>query len=218
METFKQLSSNPSTYTHLLGVLRAQRMIWFGICFGIDIYDTYLRKYPSPNPTDVQLKEHGAFGKYEGLFGRLCWMALCYRAWGLLLKKNIQKAQKYEPLSKFEIGCIASVIAGFGLRILCKYIMGKKYTYSIVVYKEHEIQSNGPYNFIRHPGMFGLLINFGGTCAWLNNWWGWAVYGVLLRDIYITIQDEEKCLSKMLGKKHKTYVEKVPYKIIPYIW
>ena len=56
-------------------------------------------------------------------------------AWGLLLKKNVSKAEKKESLSKLEIGCIASIIGGWALRIYCKYIMGKRYTYSIIVYK-----------------------------------------------------------------------------------
>eukprot|EP00483_Globobulimina_turgida_P002003 UN02005 len=218
-DAFKQrVSANTPTYTQVLDVLKAQRIVWFGVCFGIDIYDTYLHKYPSPDPIDVELREPGAFAKYEGYFGRLCWMGLSYGAWGLLLKKNIEKARNNEPLSKFDIGCIASIIGGFALRMWCKYIMGKRYTYSIVVYREHDIQREGPYGYVRHPGMLGMLWNLGGTYAWLNHWWGWGVYALCVRDTYVEVRDEEKVLSETLGDKHKKYVQQVPYKMIPYIW
>lgn len=139
-------------------------------------------------------------------------------AWGLLLKKNIEKADKKEKLSGSEIACIASIIGGFALRIYCKYIMGKRYTYSIVVYKEHDLQTKGPYKYVRHPGMFGMLLNLGGTYAWLNHWWGWAVYALCIRDTYVQVEEEEECLQEQLGDKHDEYISKVPSKIFPYIW
>ena len=116
------------------------------------------------------------------------------------------------------MGCIGGIIGGWALRIWCKYIMGKRYTYSIIVYKEHEIMSEGPYSLVRHPGMLGMLLNLGCTYSWLNHWWGWAVYALCVRDTYVQIVDEEKCLSQLLGDKHIKYKEKVPYKMIPLIW
>ena len=72
------MAASVGSYSQVMDVLKQQRLIWFGVCFGIDIYDTYLHKYPAPDPTDVELKERGAFAKYEGLLGRLCWMGLSY--------------------------------------------------------------------------------------------------------------------------------------------
>ena len=139
-------------------------------------------------------------------------------AWGLLLKKNIDKAEKKESLSKFEMGCIASIIGGWALRMYCKYVMGKRYTYSIVVYKEHEVQQEGPYRFLRHPGMFGMLLNLGATYSWLNHPWGWAVYALCVRDTYVQIVGEEKCLRELIGDKYEEYQEQVPSRLIPGIW
>ena len=139
-------------------------------------------------------------------------------AWGLLLKKNIEKAKKKEPLSKFEMGCIASIIGGWALRIYCKWIMGKRYTYSIIVYKDHRVQSEGPYRIIRHPGMFGMLLNLGATYGWLNHPWGWAVYGLCVRDTYVQIVEEEKHLEESLGANYKSYKNEVRSRILPGIW
>ena len=52
-----------TTYEGVLNVLKSQRVLWFGVCFGIDIYDTYLHQYPSPDPTDIERRERGAFAK-----------------------------------------------------------------------------------------------------------------------------------------------------------
>lgn len=145
-------------------------------------------------------------------------MGLSYGAWGLLLKKNIEKTKDDEPMTIFEKLCVGGIIGGWALRIWCKYIMGKRYTYSIIVYREHEIMSNGPYNIIRHPGMFGMLLNLGSTYAWLNHWWGWSVFALCVRDTYVQIVDEEKTLIELLGDKYKSYQKKVPSRIIPFVW
>mmetsp|Transcript_25576 Transcript_25576/g.40656 ORF Transcript_25576/g.40656 Transcript_25576/m.40656 type:complete len:219 (-) Transcript_25576:136-792(-) len=210
--------SNRTTYHQVLDVLKQQRMIWFGVAFAIDVYDTYLHQYPSPDPTTVELEEPGGFAKYEDFFGRLCWMGLSYGAWGLLLKKNIEKAKNKEPLTRFEIGCVAGIVGGWVLRMWCKYLMGKRYTYSIIVYRGHEIMANGPYRYVRHPGMLGMMINLGGTYAWLHHWWGYLVYLLVARDTYVQICDEERCLGELLGERHEDYVQAVPAKMIPFLW
>lgn len=72
------MAASVGSYSQVLDILKEQRLLWFGVCFGMDLYDTYLHKYPSPTPLDIQLQARGAFAKYEGLLGRLCWMGLSY--------------------------------------------------------------------------------------------------------------------------------------------
>ena len=63
MATITSTTTSSSTYGQALNVLKSQRILWFGVCFGIDLYDTYLHKYPSPDPTEVQRRERGAWAK-----------------------------------------------------------------------------------------------------------------------------------------------------------
>ena len=56
---------NVTSYAQVLDILKQQRIIWFGLCFGVDIYDTYLHQYPSPDPIDVARRERGALYVYS---------------------------------------------------------------------------------------------------------------------------------------------------------
>ena len=197
------------------------RMVFFCLLFGIDVYDTYLHKYPDP-PKKAEIHkvtEKGAFAKYEGPLGRLCWMIISYIAWFLLLQKNIYLAmdKSNAPLSMYEIFWIIFAISGFVLRLWCKQLLGKQYTYQITVYKKHKVIDIGPYSMVRHPGMLGILINLGGIYAWLNHWYGWCVYLLVLRDTYYHTLSEEKEFTKHL-KDYVKYKNKVKARFVPFVW
>ena len=144
-------------------------------------------------------------------------MGLSYAAWFLLLKKNILKASTKQKLSKYEFAFIALAISGFLLRVWCKRLLGRHYTYQITVYKDHEVMDKGPYSVIRHPGMAGILINWMGICSWTNHWWGWALYALLLRDTYYHTLSEEKEFKKNLPA-YEQYMKRVPARFIPFVW
>ena len=202
-----------------LEVIKQPRIQFYTLIFLIDVYDTYLHEYPPlPEPDDIhEVVEKGAFAKYESAFGRFCWMALSYVALFLLFKKNILKARNLEKLSKYEMLCIGLAIGGFLLRVWCKRLLGRHFTYQITVYKDHQIIDEGPYSIIRHPGMSGMLMNWAGICAWLNHWWGYALYALLLRDTYCHTLSEEKEFRKNLPS-YSQYMTRVRSRFIPFIW
>ncbi len=144
-------------------------------------------------------------------------MGLSYAAWFLLLKKNIIKAKNAETLSGAELFFIALTVGGFLLRVWCKQLLGRHYTYQITVYKDHRVMDKGPYSLIRHPGMGGILINWMGICLWTNHWWSWLLYALLLRDTYYHTLSEEKEFKKNLPE-YSQYMKRVPSRFIPFIW
>ena len=143
-------------------------------------------------------------------------MGLSYALWGLLLKKNIIKAKNGDRLSKAELFYIGLTIAGWLLRMWCKHIMGKMFTYQITVYKDHEIMDKGPYSLVRHPGYTGILSNWMGICLWTNHWWGWCLYALLFRDTYCNAISEEKEFEKNIPA-YSQYKKRVPARFFPFI-
>ena len=200
-------------------IWKSPRMGFFSLLFLIDVYDTYLHEYPAaPEPDEIhEVTEKGAFAKYEGRLGRLCWMGLSYGAWFLLLQKNLVKAKRKETLSASEMVSIGLGVGGFLLRVWCKKLLGRHYTYQITVYKDHEVMDEGPYSVIRHPGMAGILINWMGISSWINHPYGWALYALILRDTYYHTLSEEKEFKKNLPA-YGEYMKWVPARFIPYIW
>merc|ERR1712032_942825 len=81
--------------------------------------------------------------------------------------------------------------------------------YQITVYKDHEVMDQGPYSLIRHPGMGGILINWLGISSWINHPYGWALYGLILRDTYFHTLSEEKEFEKNLPS-YSDYMKRVP--------
>eukprot|EP01083_Nonionella_stella_P086385 240006_1 len=200
-------------------MLHQPRLILFTLLFSIDVYDTYLHKYPAPPKQEeiYEVVEKGAFAKYEGCIGRLFWMALSYIAWLLLFQKNIILAKEEEPLANYELFFIILAISGFLLRVWSKRVLRKYYTYRIILYKDHEVIDDGPYSMIRHPGMCGMLMNWMGICCWANHWWGWALYVLLLRDTYHHTLSEEKEFKKHL-QQYTQYMTQVPSRFVPFIF
>ena len=125
------------------------RMITLYGLYACDFIDTYLHDYPHPKQTEIEaIKTQGAFAKYEGLCGRLCWMILSYTTWFLLLQKNYFLAKQNMHFANCELFLIALSFFGWGLRQWCKKIMNKRYTYDITIYKNHRICNKGPYSLI----------------------------------------------------------------------
>lgn len=206
----------------MLFIFGQPRILYFCALFLIDIYDSYLHKYPTPKTCDIfKIIDKGAFAKYESFYGRLAWMIISYISWFLLAKKNIEKALMNDSngssLSIFEIGCILCAISGFLLRVWCKHVMGKYYTYSTTIYKKHVICDVGPYSIVRHPGYAGLILNWGGVFLWLNHWWGYATLALVIHDAYYNALPEEIELVARVPQ-YIQYKKRVRSLIIPYVF
>ncbi|MBU4033902.1 MAG: DUF1295 domain-containing protein [Proteobacteria bacterium] len=95
----------------------------------------------------------------------------------------------------------------FGRKQISKFIKNKK------AEQENQFVYSGPYNFIRHPFYFFILIMIwaypiisADRLLFICLWTGWIIIGTIL---------EEKDLVNQIGEEYREYKKKVPM-LIPY--
>jgi protein-S-isoprenylcysteine O-methyltransferase Ste14 len=109
-------------------------------------------------------------------------------------------------------------LAGIGLRIWSKLVLGRFYTFAIGLTEGHRILAEGPYRFVRHPLYLGTLIAVTGfpllTQSWATLWLltlpTAIVYGLRLFK-------EEAYLVSHLGDDYLRYAQRTA-RLIPFVW
>ena len=115
------------------------------------------------------------------------------------------------------IGIIFLVI-GICFRVWSINVLGKNFTATVKITKEHELIKTGPYKLIRHPSYLGAFIAIIGCPVFLNNTYTIFISCVaMMIAYYFRINVEEKTLSNHFGKYYEDY-KKNTYRLLPLIW
>lgn len=113
-------------------------------------------------------------------------------------------------------GC---VLAGFSMRCWAKYTLKRYFTYSLMVRDGQRIIQHGPYAIVRHPGYTGSVLEHIGYALWMHNPVGY-VYATgnivfFLRD---RLHKEEQMLDEHSEGQYGAYMQKVKYRLCPYVY
>ena len=88
---------------------------------------------------------------------------------------------------------------------------------TIEVVADQRVVSTGPYAVVRHPMYSGSLLYFLGIPIALGSWWGLLV-GILMMPVFVLrLFDEEKLLARTLPG-YSEYVDRVKYRLVPFVW
>ena len=77
--------------------------------------------------------------------------------------------------------------------------------------------TTGPYRFVRHPMYTGALLMFVGTPLLLCSVWGLVAMPIMIVLLGIRIVIEERTLRTNLDG-YAEYMQRVPYRLIPFVW
>ena len=88
---------------------------------------------------------------------------------------------------------------------------------SIEKVEGQKVISTGPYALVRHPMYVGVLVMVIGVPLALGSWWGLAFLALAILGLALRILDEEQLLKKDLPG-YREYVQKVRYRLVPYLW
>jgi len=81
----------------------------------------------------------------------------------------------------------------------------------------HEVATDGPYRFVRHPGYSGAILSFLGTPLLLGSWWAFIPTAIGIGGYVLRTALEDKTLQLEL-EGYDAYVEQVRYRLIPGVW
>ena len=88
---------------------------------------------------------------------------------------------------------------------------------TIEVVADQRVVSTGPYAVVRHPMYSGSLLYFLGIPIALGSWWGLLV-GILMMPVFVLrLFDEEKLLARTLPG-YSEYMDRVKYRLVPFVW
>lgn len=127
-------------------------------------------------------------------------------------------------LQVFAIAGLFLLLSGGVIRMKARLHLKKKGGFSsltetaqLQIVKKHQLVTDGPYRFIRHPLYLGEILRNLGVAILFS-----SVYGILivtLASIFLIfrIQIEEKMLIVVFGEEYKEYARNTK-KIIPYFY
>ncbi len=112
---------------------------------------------------------------------------------------------------------IIMFILGISIRLVSQKTLGKHFTLTVRIRKDHKLINKGIYRYVRHPMYTGFFIMFIGHCiAWQSLWGIYAVLIIFPPLGFHRVKIEEQALRKKLGTKYLDYMKKTK-RFIPFI-
>jgi protein-S-isoprenylcysteine O-methyltransferase Ste14 len=116
------------------------------------------------------------------------------------------------------VSVIGDVLVAAGLGIAMLVVIQNSYAAANVkVESGQELVSTGFYGLVRHPMYFGNVIMMVGVPLALGSYWGLVFVIPGLAVLAVRIRDEEQVLGQELAGYHE-YMQKVHYRLVPYVW
>lgn len=113
---------------------------------------------------------------------------------------------------------LGDVLVWTGLTIAQFVVIQNSYAAATVtVESEQPLVSTGLYGLVRHPMYAGTLIMLIGTPLALDSYWGLVAVLPSLALLALRISDEEAMLREQLAG-YRDYVQKVRFRLVPYLW
>ena len=130
------------------------------------------------------------------------------------------------------------MVTGAAIRVQCYREMGKHFTFSVTLLKDHKLITSGPYSYVRHPSYTGGYLSIASLFIWYTAEGSWlrerevhklpfawlilapvvAIFSLMLSLGLRRIPVEDEILRKAFGKEWDEWARKVPYRIIPGIY
>jgi protein-S-isoprenylcysteine O-methyltransferase Ste14 len=116
------------------------------------------------------------------------------------------------------VSVVGLVLVGAGLTIAMLVTIQNGYAAANVTVEDgQQLSSTGWYGLVRHPMYFGNVILMIGVPLALGSYWGllFVVAGLVV--LALRISDEEALLKQELAG-YGEYMQKVHYRLMPYVW
>jgi len=122
-----------------------------------------------------------------------------------------------KPLAVHLIG-LGAVALGFALFMWA--MVSNAYFSEVVRIQEdrgHQVATDGPYRFVRHPGYSGAILSLLGSPLLLSSWWAFIPAVIGIGGYVLRTALEDKTLQLEL-EGYQAYTEQVHYRLIPGVW
>ena len=115
----------------------------------------------------------------------------------------------------FMVG-LALVVVGLGFSVAARMRLGRNWSGTVTLKKNHELIQSGPYALVRHPIYTGLLLALIGTCVAIDRWRALIALAPLLAGILYKIGIEERFMRAQFGDTYARYCARVKA-LVPFV-
>jgi protein-S-isoprenylcysteine O-methyltransferase Ste14 len=109
-------------------------------------------------------------------------------------------------------------ILGAVLRMWPVFVLGNRFSGLVAIQKEHDLVTDGIYNYIRHPSYLGLLVNMLGWALAFRSGVGVLLTVATVPVILGRISAEEKLLAAHFGTAYDAFRAHTKWRLIPGIF
>ena len=144
-------------------------------------------------------------------------------------------ALRLSPLSL--AACLLGIAGGL-TRIWCHHTLGRFFTWQVIVRRDHELVTSGPYALVRHPSYTGWLLMVAGNYLTLFNPHSYfaasgllgtlagrlVAGGIVLQHANVAasmmgrLAQEDAMLQKTFGDRWEEWARRTPCRLIPFIY
>jgi protein-S-isoprenylcysteine O-methyltransferase Ste14 len=146
-------------------------------------------------------------------------------AWTCLIAANVLlylapravPAAAIRPAAAFAAGLVI-LLTGVALRGWSFAVLGRYFTFTLMVSPDQPVVTAGPYRVLRHPSYTGILLGCMGVGLASANWAGLAAMTLLPLAILLwRIHIEENALLATLGDRYRAYAAHHK-RLVPLVW
>jgi len=112
---------------------------------------------------------------------------------------------------------LAIMVAGSVLRIWPMFVLGRRFSGLVAIQPGHELVSDGPYRYVRHPSYLGMMLAMLGWALLFRSIVGLLVTALGLVVLARRIQDEETMLASQFGDAYEAYRART-WRLLPWVY
>jgi protein-S-isoprenylcysteine O-methyltransferase Ste14 len=115
----------------------------------------------------------------------------------------------------FFIGTVL-LIVGLSFSVWARVVLGRNWSGTVTIKKDHELIQSGPYRWVRHPIYTGIILGFLGSAVARNSPAGYLGVALVAVGFWFKLQREETWLRETFGDSYAQYADKTA-RLIPFL-
>jgi protein-S-isoprenylcysteine O-methyltransferase Ste14 len=125
--------------------------------------------------------------------------------------------ERFLPLAEWPFW-FGSLLTAGGLlfTVWARLHLGKNWSGTVTIKKDHELITSGPYALVRHPIYTGLLVAFLGSALALGDWRGVLAFALTAGALWRKLRFEERWMRQQFGDAYQAYSQRVAA-LVPFV-
>ncbi|TAN02742.1 MAG: isoprenylcysteine carboxylmethyltransferase family protein [Rhodanobacteraceae bacterium] len=104
---------------------------------------------------------------------------------------------------------LALVLLGLAFACWARVVLGRNWSATVQLKKEHELIVVGPYRWTRHPIYTGMLLAMLGTAVAIGEWRGLLAIALVFTGLWFKLRHEEAWMRERFGTSYVDYMRRV---------